>query len=127
VSTRPVIRLKAGNDRTVRIAVQDASGAARNLSTDEEVRFRAAPILDAAAATIDKTDGDGVVIVDAALGLIDVVFTRAETLALTASLLLWEVKITEADGDVITLDFGAAGSPQTYGVLLLERPLLLAG
>ena len=125
--TRPVIMLKAGDDRTVRIGVQDANGSARDLTTDEEVKFRAAPSLAVSAATISKVDGDGIEIVDAAAGLIDVVFTRAETLALAQGFLLWEVKITDAAGEVITLDFGTAAEPETYGILRVERAMLLAG
>jgi hypothetical protein len=123
--TRPVIRLKAGDDRTVRVAVQNADLSPRDL-TGEVVEFRAAPSLGASAATISKTDGNGIVVVDAADGLIDVVFYPDDT-ATTPSLLLWEIRVTDVAGLITTLDFGAADSPETYGVLRIERAMLLAG
>jgi hypothetical protein len=127
VSVRPVIRLKAGDDKSVRIGVVNSDGSARDL-TGETIEFRAAESLARDDALISKVDGDGIAIVSAVEGLIDVVFTSAETLAGLPPHMLWEVKVTATDGDVTTLDFSSdASDPHTYGILRVERALLLAG
>ena len=126
MSARPIVNLTAGADRTIRIGIRNADGAARDL-TDETIEFRAAPRLDADTAAIYKQDGDGVEVVDAALGLIDIVFTRAETAVLGGVALNFDIRLTDRDGLVTKLDFGEASDPKTWGLVVIERSLLATG
>lgn len=125
--TRPVIKLKAGDDRTVPIAILKEDGSARDL-TGETIEFRAAASLrtEPAAVAIYKTDGDGLVVRDAESGRIDLVFYPEDTLD-APSLLLWDLRVHAVDGKMLTLDFGTAAAPATYGLLRVEPALLLAG
>lgn len=123
---RPVIHLKAGDDKSVRVAVQNPDGSDRDL-TGETLTFRAATSLAASAATITKTDGDGISIVDLEGGLVDLVFVPDDTLN-APSFLLWELQVTDSAGLVVTLDWSEdASDPWTYGVLKVERALLATG
>lgn len=119
--SRPHIRLKAGDDRSIRIGIQNPDGSARDL-TGETIEFRAAASLSASASTIYKSDGNGVVMVDAEAGLIDIVFTSLDT-AVLRGILLFDVQVTGASGEIYTTDFGS-DTPYTYGVIQIEAPLI---
>ena len=123
--SRPILRLKELDDRTIRIGVRLADELARNL-TDELIEFQAAPKLGSGSATITKSEGAGIEIVDAALGLIDLVFEPQDT-AGVPSTLLWEIRVTDIFGKVITLDWAHEDPPEHYGVLLIERAMTAAG
>jgi len=125
---RPQINLKAGDVRTVRLAVRDQDGSARDISTDT-LQFRAAVALAYSTAVLTKTVGDGLIVVDAELGLVDIVFSADDaTSASFPPVTYWEVGITDDSGSHWTLDFKAAGetTPLTYGILVLERALVAA-
>jgi hypothetical protein len=119
--SRPLILMKAGDDRAIRIGIRNSDGSARDL-TGETIDFRAAPSLSASAATIFKTDGNGVTMVDAQVGLVDIVFTSVDTVALRGAL-LFELQVTGVSGEIYTTDFGDT-EPYTYGILRIEAPLV---
>ena len=122
--SEPHIYLKAGDHRVVRIGIRNDDGSARDL-TGEMIEFRAAPSLSAGQATVAKIDGDGIEIVNAQNGLIDVVFTEEETRTL-AGPLMFELRVTAVSGDGYTVDFSASGPPVWFGFLRIESSLVAA-
>ena len=124
MTERPEIRLKAGDDRAVRIGIQGANGNARDL-TGEFIEFRAAPCLNSTNSTIYKVDGDGVQVVDATGGVVDIIFTPEDTEHLGGQLLLWEIRVHDVAGKLLTLDWVPSGDPKTFGFLRIEAMLLV--
>jgi hypothetical protein len=127
VSIRPTIRLKAGEDVSIRIALRAADGSVLN-PTGSIIEFRAAVTLAASAVILSKVDGDGIEIVNAGMGLVDIVFLPDDTLSLGGVALYFDLKVIEANGREHVMDFGTNDAePQKFGLLLIEQPLLLAG
>lgn len=125
MTERPELHLKAGDDRTIRIGIQAPNGGARDL-TGEFIEFRAALSLQSTEILIYKVDGDGIQVVDAPGGLIDVVFIPEDTEHLGGQLLLWEIRVHDVAGKLLTLDWVQSGEPLTYGFLRIEAMLLVA-
>ena len=90
-----------GDSKDLVVTVSDAAGQPVDL-TGASIKWRAAPAVDSAVATISKATGSGIVITDAVAGEFTVSLVPADTQTLDGEF-YHEAQVTDAAGAVSTV------------------------
>jgi hypothetical protein len=104
------LTLCSGDDRTLRFAIVDPAGAAVDLTGVQAVRWGCARLQAngnyVLPASVTKTLASGIIVADAAGGIIEVTLAADDTADLSKGRYHHELEMTDADGAVSTLAMG---------------------